>query len=473
MSGAEFRSIEAVSNQAGLSTGEVLTGALELYSRRFERFPRNTLPVLLLLATLLGTLGPVACARPYTSRTDSDYVPAPVIPAFSYNVPVEDADFHNPIVRVTPEDGRNYIAGLGGSGDAPQTWNSNDTMLLVGDAGGGYAPIGFDPVNFKTTGPVGIKTGPGVFSHSQPNIFYAFAGSQVNVLDLARKTSKLLYDFHACGVGAVEWRSIGGSDTTDRVFAAAFSAGVQGTGYQVAVYNSVSGVCFLLDTRAGTVTQYPGATRIGTVSIPDRFLVHNVKIKGPSEMVVVEQACVSNCTSKQPFSWVIGTTRMFALGQPQGSGHWAEGCTHFINAPGNPTHYAVKRPLTDPTAWVDVWAMPKDQCGAAPLPACALPVDAHPAWVGGCDDKGMVFMATTKHNDIIDRPYEDEIIGFSTDGSNRVYRFAHTYSSFLAGGFYAQNSIGAPSPDGRFYAWTTKAGGQFAGTSAVLVVKMR
>jgi len=93
--------------------------------------------------------------------------------------------------------------------------------------------------------------------------------------------------------------------------------------------------------------------------------------------------------------------------------------------------------------------------------SCTQPFDAHPAWLGDCSDTGPVCMATVSVDDIVQYPYQNEIVCFTTDGSNRQIRFAHTYSSIDLGLFDAQESIGGPSQDGRFYAWTTKAGGQF------------
>jgi len=94
-------------------------------------------------------------------------------------------------------------------------------------------------------------------------------------------------------------------------------------------------------------------------------------------------------------------------------------------------------------------------------------------------------MATVVSTDVVKYPYQNEIICITTDGSDRQIRFSHTYSSMALQNFDAQWSIGGPSQDGRFYAWTTKAGGQLGCTngtfncaltsrrSDVLVVKLQ
>ena len=104
------------------------------------------------------------------------------------------------------------------------------------------------------------------------------------------------------------------------------------------------------------------------------------------------------------------------------------------------------------------------------------PFDSHPAWLGDCSDTGPVLMATVAVSDVVQYPHQNEIVGFTTDGTNRQIRFAHTYSTEAAGFFDAQNSVGAPSQDGKFYAWTTKAGGQFGcinGTPTCALVNRR
>jgi hypothetical protein len=269
------------------------------------------------------------------------------------------------------------------------------------------------------------------------------------------------------------------------MFSAGFSTqALQGTGFYVAVYNFSQKVCFNLNTSTGVVTKYPGATVVGRINIPDRFYIHNVKMKGSNALVVAPQNCIASCGAS-PYAWIIGTTQMYGLGAPKGGGHWAVGCNKWLNQPGDLYLYNVSRDFESPSTWNPVWSASGGQCGNAPLMSCTAPFDSHPAWIGGCSDSGMVFMATVVTNGTLQYPYQNEIIGITTDGSNKQFRFAHTYSSITIGNFDAEWSIGQPSPDGRFYAWTTTAGGQFGcmtGTSTctaserrsdVLVVKLQ
>jgi len=414
------------------------------------------------------------------------------------NTVVNDPDFYNPIVRVTDghegRGNRNYCTGLGGSGDVPQVWNSNSTLLLICDDGGAYFPIGFDPVGFKTTGPLYgtnplFASGGGVFSHTNPNLFYFVAHGKLQTLDYTNRsvppTAQLLYDFANCGITGVQWQSQGGSDPTDTIFSVGFSTtGVQNTGTIVAVYNSSTGICFNLNTSTGAVEKYPGAVRVGTINLPDRFTIHNVKMKGGTTLVVSPWNCIAACGA-HPYAWVIGTTEMYGLGSPEGGGHWAVGCGKWLNQPKDLYVYDAIRDYANPTQPSTVWGVSSATCGASPAVACTQPFDSHPAWIGDCTDTGPVCMTTAVGSDNIQYPYENEVICFTTDGSNRQIRFAHTYSRMALHFFDAQWSIGAVSQDGRFYAWTTKAGGQFGcrnGTfncalkrrrSDVLVVKLQ
>lgn len=445
------------------------------------------------------------CGPPdyYCSRSDTKFSPVPnPMPSWGglmgTNTVVNDPAFYNPIVRVTDaslgvSDG--YCTGLGGSGDVPQLWNADSTIFLICDQNGAYFPIGFDPVNFKSLGPLyGMnptyyRSGPGVFSHTDPNRFYALSRGRLQTIDYSNRTTpptpQPVYDFTSCGIPMIGWQTTGGTDTTDTIFAAGFSTiADQGTGYFVAVYNMSTQVCYNLNTLTGVVTQYPGAKVIGTVDSPDRFYVHNVKMKGATALVVSPQKCIGSC-GPHPYAWVIGTTQLFGLGHPRGGGHWATGCGKWLNNPGAPNDYTVTRDYLNPSVYESVWTVPTAQCGAAPRMSCVQPFDSHPAWLGDCSDTGPVCMATVATNNIVEYPYQNEIVCITTDGSNRQVRFAHTYSSLADGGFDAQWSIGQPSQDGNFYAWTTTAGGQFGCTdgtfncsvserrSDVLVVKLQ
>ena len=457
-------------------------------------------------ATTSTTTSTTTCGPPnYCSRTDTQVVPYPSPPPNfgglqGINTVAKDPNFTNSVLRFTDATlqpnfpNRSYNTGLGGSGDKA-VWNSDSTILLVSDTYGRYFPVKFDPVNFRQLGPLYGRypifvSGPGVFSHVNPNHFYEFYNGKVRLLDYTNRTipptGKLIYDFRNCGIPAqVIWQSTAGVDTTDTTFGAAYSTtGTQGTGVHVVAYNSSLKTCSHLNTSTGIVTSWPSGKVIGTVSSSDRFTVHNVVLKGGLWMVVTREVLLSSTPSPGPaYAWQMGT-RMLNHLVPQSTGHWAAGCGRWVNSPGKVGAYYVARHYEDPSLYSELWTVPRSTCNTTGAPSCTAPFDSHPAMYGGCADDTPLCTSTVAPSPRISWPYQNEIVCFSSDGSNKAWRFAHTYS-FPSNNFSAAWSIGALSQDGRFYAWTTNNGGAFGCTNGtmnctllnrradVLIVKLR
>lgn len=434
-----------------------------------------------------------ACGPPnYCSRTDTSVVPYPnPLPNFGgllgTNTVAIDPDFHNPVLRFTDASlqgkfpNRSYFTGMGGSSDK-NVWNADSTILVVTDTGNRHIPMRFDPVNFKQLGPLyptnpPFYTASGVFSYSNPNHFYAFHNGRVSLLDFTNRstppTPQLIYDFRNCGVpSTITWQSTAGVDTTDTVFGIAYStSGGQNTGIFVASYNSNTKTCTLLNTATGVVSSWPGGKVIGTVtSTPDRFIVHNVVLKGASWMVVARAQLLQGTPSgATAYAWQMGTTTLTKL-VPQTGGHWAAGCGLWFNDPGMVGAYYLARPFSNPSTLDPIWTVPLSTCGTAGNAPCTIDFDAHPATYGGCADNAPVCTSTYMLNGQtnITMPYQNEIVCFSSDGTNRHWRFAHTYTSLISNNFYAAYAIGALSQDGRFYAWTTINGGAFGCTNGTM-----
>jgi hypothetical protein len=458
-------------------------------------------------STTVTTSTPTSCGPPnYCSRTDTKVVPYPSpLPNFGRlvgtNTVAKDPNFNNSVLRFTDATlqpsfpNRSYNTGLGGSGDK-NVWNSDSTILLVSDTYGRYFPVKFDPLNFRQLGPLYGRhpifvSGPGVFSHVNPNHFFAFNNGKVRLLDYTNRTApptgKLIYDFSNCGIPAqVTWQSTAGVDTTETTFGVAYSTtGTQGTGIHVVAYNSALKNCSHLNTSTGVVTLWPSGKVIGNISTTaDRFTIHNVVLKGGLWMVMTRQVLLSSAPSPgAAYAWQMGTTVLNHL-VPQSTGHWAAGCGRWINSPGMVGAYYVARHYSDPSLYSRLWTVPMNSCNTTGAPSCTAPFDSHPATYGGCADNTPLCTSTVAPSTHISWPYQNEIVCFSSDGSNQAWRFAHTYS-YPSNNFNAAWSIGALSQDGRFYAWTTNNGGAFGcanGTmnctvrnrrSDVLIVKLR
>jgi hypothetical protein len=444
-------------------------------------------------ASTTSTTSSTSCGPPnYCSRRDTKVVhyPSP-LPNFGglrgINTVVKDPNFNNPVLRFTDATlqpnfpNRGYNAGLGGSGDKV-VWNSDSTILLVSDTFGRFFPVKFDPVNFRQLGPLYGKnpiyvSGPGVFSRINPNRFYGFSNGKVRLLDYTNRTTpptaKIIYDFRNCGIPSrVTWQSTAGVDTTDTTYGVAYSTtGTQGTGVHVVAYNSSTKTCTHLNTATGVVTSWPSGRVLGTVSTPDRFTIHNVVLKGGLWMVISRQTLLSTGSPGAAYAWQMGTTVVEHL-VPQSTGHWTAGCGRWINSPGKVGAYYVARHYDDPSLYTELWKVPTNTCGTAGAPACTAPFESHPAMYGGCADNTPVCASTVAPGTQISWPYQNEIVCFSTDGSNKAWRFAHTYS-YPSNNFNAAWSIGALSQDGRFYAWTTNNGGAFGCTSGTMNCTLR
>jgi hypothetical protein len=187
-------------------------------------------------------------------------------------------------------------------------------------------------------------------------------------------------------------------------------------------------------------------------------------MKGSSWLVVVRAKLLAgnpNPTASA-YAWQIGTPVLNLL-VPKAGGHFATGCGLWINADGYIGEYFAGRHYSAPSSIVPVWGVNTNTCGTSGHPACQMPFDAHPATYGGCADNTPVCSSTVVKRlpNTITQPYQDEIVCFSTDGSNKQWRFAHTYSSVGSSDFNGAYSIGGLSQDGKFYAWTTVNGGAF------------
>ena len=212
------------------------------------------------------------------------------------------------------------VTTASGSGDSV-VWNANSTLLTVYNEGARLYPLAFDPVNllasrlyptnasWSAAGGFYLSSGSASWSYRNPMLMYALSGTQLQSYDFTGyntggnpPTATTMFDFtssaNCLGSGYTEtWSSFGEESKypADQVFAAGMSnAGGQGTGGDVVAYK-VGGGCSYLNTLTGAVKGDWGLT--GTVAIPDRFYVHNVKISKDGQWAMVAQAgCAVNPT---------------------------------------------------------------------------------------------------------------------------------------------------------------------------------
>jgi hypothetical protein len=231
---------------------------------------------------------------------------------------VTPADFGLPICRITDATldptKANFSLDTTSSGSGDLTlWNTNSTLLTLENEGSRMYPMAFNPTTmvasrlyptnatYSAEGGFWIAGGGSAWSYSSPTVLYTMTGTLLQKYDFAGyntggspPTATTVYDFTSspnCLVSGYvsTWASFGETSKypADQVFVSGESnAGGQGTGNDVVAYKVGSG-CSYLNTVTGMVTGDWGTT--GTVGIPDRFYVHNVKISKDGQWAMVAQ----------------------------------------------------------------------------------------------------------------------------------------------------------------------------------------
>ncbi len=311
--------------------------------------------------------------------------------------------------------------------------------------------------------------------------------------------------------GTVRWRNIGvgfngdptwgvtgGVSTDDEVFVRGFSdAGGQGGKGAIFVaaykrstntyylYNVGTGIISYFRCVKGTAFRCSGGswqeTILGISPVPDRFLLHNVKVNKSGEWIVIvmEECRFNTCSiipgSYGPYFWHLSTTQpdvKKVTSHP--SGHWTEGFRLFANQDGETGVYVNGRPFANPND-----EFPLNTSSVPPRPSDG--VDAHPSWnYNDGSDTTPICTATAG----MDWPYvvpgEDEVLCYGTNPASScaeagqplcrtlTKRFFHTYNPATCDpneGFWACWAIGALFQDGKYYAFTSNWGDTLGSTS--------
>lgn len=449
---------------------------------------------------------PTRCAPPTYSCARSDLIetnnlnPPPVLS--KQNSIVTPSDFKLPIVRVT--DGNTFgdksltTTLTGSNGD--NIFNTNDTYLLVIDDGDWRYPVAFSPSTLQVvnTGAWTVGTnqvrfsGSGSFSRTSPSTIYSVVnsaptipgvntnGTTLNKITLAGTTSisataTTVFDFDTCdgmpnpyNIGNGIWHSTLTVSHGDNRFAQAFSnqAGGQGTGTDITVYDAPSGGCYRYDTAHAKLCTSTGCV---PMSLSDEFTIHDVYMSLDGNYLRIEfQNCTKGgCTqgtNTNPYFWEIGTTNVTRCYTSSTivncTGHMVEGYTHIYNEIYWPE--MGKRAFSDPLSYSTVNTTPTLSPGSdAHFSNNAADADdTYPFWAtnvqnvntkfggAGCNKTGNIYEGCT-----FPGPLYGEVFGMTQSGG--YIRTAHTYNSGSSSYFNCQNTIGAVSQSGKFFAWTS------------------
>lgn len=294
--------------------------------------------------------------------------------------------------------------------------------------------------------------------------------------------------------GAATWYAVGGLSSDDDVFAKSFSddGGQGGDGAVfVAVYKRSANIFYLFNVGTGIVSYFSckdgtgytcsgGSwvqTILGMTSLPDRYLLHNLKISKDGSWVLLDiDSCLFDTCSNIPGSWEIvwqiSTTMVTARKitiHPWG--HWTSGFSMFVNEGDDSGINLYGRPFASPDS-----PFPLNYVSSS-----SPNVEVHPSWNSNDGtDTTPICTATSGLEWPYTDPWENEVVCYGTNPNpdcsaaghgvcrTKVKRFLHTYNPATCDqndGFNGCMGIGALSPDGKYYAFTSNWGDTLGSTS--------
>lgn len=299
--------------------------------------------------------------------------------------------------------------------------------------------------------------------------------------------------------GAATWYAVGGVSADDDVFVKSFSdeGGQGGPGaIFVAAYKRSANVYYLYNVGTGIISSSncKGGTGftcsggswvqsvIGMTALPDRYLLHNVKISKSGEWaVLVQDACAFHTCSIIPggpgiYFWRVTTTgAAVSKVTTHPWGHWTEGFRLFVNQNGENGVNLNGRPFANPENQFSL------NSSLFTLPV-SQGTDAHPSWnYNDGSDTTPVCTATAGFDWPYTLPWENEVICYGTNPDpncssaghgvcrTTVKRFFHTYNPATCNQYDTFNGcwgIGTQSQDGKYYAFTSNWGDTLGSTSS-------
>ena len=410
-----------------------------------------------------------SCSPPhYCARTDLRVEPYPknppvIGPAGSI---LSDPTFGSRIVRATDTktDSRRPSEPYSTPSAAEQnSWNTDSLKFYVRGLDGVLELFDFNPSTMAVH-PIGVPNvswiGEPQFSYSQASILYGIARGRpmFQQYDISTNRTTDVHDVSKCvklkssDVG----HAISTSDDDQQM--AMVVGPEQDTDYLVYVYDRAKG-CRWYNAQTGEIGGQWGAR--GTISIPDRYLIHDARINKSGRFIEISRsgASVAGVTPPQnpapSFIWNLDTTDVAPCGPKGCKGHHALGYSHLLN-PSEQEH-----PM-------DLWIRPLNQLDATSPLIKSLPTiqgwyDLHISWNNvNADDSNPACLSTYRRDNPnapgaapkVLGPWENEIVCVETDRKeSKVWRFAHTYST-AQNGFWS-SPRGNVSQDGRFYMFTS------------------
>jgi hypothetical protein len=396
----------------------------------------------------------------YSARTDRRIEPYPDKPP-SIGPPgsmIRDSSFGSRILRVTGEGSDPIQANrslVTPSSAEQNSWNANSTMFYVTTTGGSFVLYSFDPVTMTARSAGSPKTDLGAepeFSFKQINILYGMNRREraIEQYDTASGRASRINDPSKCiKLNSSDSGNLTSVSADDDRFLAILGP-QQDKNYWVYVYDRTQG-CRWYNTQTGEIGGQWGPK--GTISIPDRFLIHNARMAKSGKFLYVQRG--GGGVGHGWIVWEIDNMNLSVCSQGC-DGHHVMGYSHIIGPSG------IAHPL-------DLWTRSLNRLeDHTPLisalePAKTFWFDSHLSWNNAdADDSTPVCFSTYRPTNpdipgaplLVTGPWQNEIDCAQTDGkASNVWRFAHTYST-ARNGFWS-TPRGNVSQDGRFFMFTS------------------
>jgi hypothetical protein len=410
--------------------------------------------------TATGLPSSETCGPPhYCARTDrrvESYPknPPPIGPAGSI---ITDPSFGSKIVRVTDQasdpqgKGRPMVTPASGEQNA---WNVGSTLFYVITAGGRFVLYDFNPATLTVHEKISPDLrwrGEPQFSFVHPNLLFGTVAGSPELEQYDTSTGKVstVNDASKClklnaGDGAFDV-SVSADDNR---FMAVIGP-KQDSNYLIYVFDREKG-CRWYNTQTGEVGGQWGPK--GTISLDDRYGVHNARISKSGKFVTIARGGASGHGKWRV--WNVETLQA-AICPSACSGHHAIGYSHVVNPGGNHPMAWMKRPLEH----LDSTSALLPDLSSSP----GYWYDSHVSWNNvDPDDTNPACLSTYRPSNPdspgtpleVNGPWENEVVCIETDGKgSKVWRFAHTFST-AKNGFWS-TPRGNVSPDGRFFIFTS------------------
>ena len=392
----------------------------------------------------------------YNLKTDRSINPEPSLPTLGpAGTSCIDPVFGTKITRVTDQAFSTSIgvptrSWMTGSGAEQNTWNRDGSAFIIQGLGGEWVPFGLNG-KLPTPGTYhGLPIGGPCFSYTETDILYGHRdGLKLMSYHLRTMELKEIAPFPTPAYGEVS-PAVNGRLVS-------YGNGTQDLGTHIYLWDPSSGRLLTLDTATGKIDEKSLSPVGFGFGFNWGFGIHNVRLDKSGRFAVITAVGIGLVV------WDIdnGTAAKVA---PAAGGHKVGGYGDLVN----------QDVFSDGSDWDDMQFVYRKLDGSdtpknlispvirparASIPGVNLGQDSHLSWNNAQPTTNEPVLASAYREDGNNdtwRPWDNEIILISTDGSGVVYRVCHhrtKYQSFWDG----PHAI--ISPDGTKAVFTSNMGG--------------